>query len=163
MKILYRKTRESLVQDDQEYLLPYFFCPIFSDPSVQGASHDTIREKCSKLAVDTRGPRVNPILSEDGFDGSFQESACIVVDDYCLKKFAELQQDEETRETAPMVVLTRTWYVEMYRGWHRAEIGSVASYYQSLSEHGDYRESWYRAYARPPRVYPDGEDGRWKL
>ncbi|OQD65004.1 hypothetical protein PENPOL_c006G02170 [Penicillium polonicum] len=215
IQTLYGGARESLRQANQEYLFPYFFCPVFSDPSLQGSSHDTIREKFTQWVVDSRDPRGTPVRSDTGFGSGAQESACLVVDDDCLKKFNELQHDEENRETAPIVVLTRKWDVEMYRGWHRAEytdgvthkliaeehnaesedpedryypkdedyilfdevdglrvpvlgwmwaeIGSIASLYQHLSQHGDERESWYKAYARPPRVFPDEEDGHWKL
>ncbi|KAJ6024751.1 hypothetical protein N7540_005548 [Penicillium herquei] len=206
IQTLYGEVRESLRQANQEYLFAYFFCPVFSDPSLQGSSHDTIRENSPNGSW-------TPAIPEARHDA--QESACLVVDDDYLKKFNELQHDEENRETAPIVILTRKWDVEMYRGWHRAEytdgvthklnaeehnaesedpedryypkdedyilfdkvdglrvpvlgwmwaeIGSIASLYQDLSQHGDQRESWHKAYARPPRVFSDEEDGHWKL
>lgn len=215
MQTLYKTALGSLRQAKQEYLFPYFFCPVFSDPSLQGSSHDTIREKFTQWVVDSRDPRGKPVRSDTGFHNGAQENACLVVDDDCLKKFNELQHDEGKRETAPIVVLTREWDVEMYRGWHRseytdgvthrlnleeynaecedpedrieikdedsilfdevdglrvpvlgwmwAEIGSIASLYQDLSQSGHERECWYKAYARPPKVFPDEKDECWKL
>ncbi|KAJ5263471.1 hypothetical protein N7478_011076 [Penicillium angulare] len=68
MKTLYEETHTSSLRADQEYLFPYFFCPIFSDSPLQDASHDTIRAKFTNWALDTRDPTVKTLLSEDGFD-----------------------------------------------------------------------------------------------
>ena len=219
LKTLYQETYASLRSSNQEYLAPYFFCPVISHPSLQDASHDTIRERFRGWAIDTRDPRAKQaqhVLSESGFDDNAQESACLVVDDYCLKKFAEVQLEDDEFKThaTPIVVLTRKWDVEMYRGYHRAEyndgvthrliaeehnaecedpedhissededhilfeeidgfrvpvlgwmrarIGSIASLYQSLSEDCG-TEAWYKAHARPPRMFPDHRDNEWKL
>ena len=69
MQTLYRETREKLCRANQEYLFPYFFCPVFLDPSLQGSSQDTIREKFTQWVVDSRDPRGRPVRSDTGFSG----------------------------------------------------------------------------------------------
>ncbi|GKZ47369.1 hypothetical protein AbraIFM66951_010729 [Aspergillus brasiliensis] len=152
IKTLYMATEEWLRRVEHEFLFPSFFCPLFSDPSLHNASHDTIREKFKQWAVDSRDPRGKLILSDDGFS-STQESACLVVDDYCLKRFTELRQDETKRDDeAPIVVLTREWDVEMYRGWHRAEYTDGVTHRLIAEEHNAEVED------PEDRYYPNDED-----
>ncbi|PWY96117.1 hypothetical protein BO94DRAFT_579986 [Aspergillus sclerotioniger CBS 115572] len=47
-------------------------------------------------------------------------------------------------------------------GWMFAEISSMPDLYNDLATNDSY-DAFYRAYARPPRVYPDQDDDEWKV
>ncbi|KAJ5538543.1 hypothetical protein N7494_008022 [Penicillium frequentans] len=212
LQTLYDGTHNSLRNAKQQILTPHFFCHVFEDASLDGASKETIRERFAQWVTETAGERVKPDSKGVVYDEIPQDFACLIVDDYCIKIFAEIQnhQDQWIKESAPIIVFFKDWDIDYYRGQHRSEwtdgeihkevdefddpeelcipdekdliffeevdglrapvlgwmyakIGSMADLYNDLGEGRGTREVWYRAYARPPRVFPDQDDDEWKL
>ncbi|ATY63547.1 hypothetical protein A9K55_008007 [Cordyceps militaris] len=154
-------------------LAPYLEWTVMEDPSLEGASTETVRRHFAAWAA-ARGPR----RDGPGADGPFIESHvprfmyCVYIDRRCLRTLAAFDDWLRLDRNGPMQYLACALIDKncpphgegdpgmapvdgcdrYYTGWMYAHVGSLPELYNTL---GHQRLiSGPNNYARPPRIYP---------
>ncbi len=154
-------------------LAPYLEWTVVEDPSLEGASKDTVRRHFAAWAAARTPQRDGP-----GADGPFIESHvprfmyCVYIDQRCLRTLAAFDDWLRLDRNGPMQYLACTIIDKncpphgegdagmmpvdgcerYYTGWMYAHVGSLPELYNTL---GHQRLiSGPNNYARPPRIYP---------
>ncbi|OAA79419.1 hypothetical protein LEL_02905 [Akanthomyces lecanii RCEF 1005] len=154
-------------------LAPYLEWTVVEDPSLEGASKDTVRRHFAAWAAARTPQRDGP-----GADGPFIESHvprfmyCVYIDQRCLRTLAAFDDWLRLDRNGPMqylacIIIDKNCpphgegdagmmpvdgCERYYTGWMYAHVGSLPELYNTL---GHQRLiSGPNNYARPPRIYP---------
>ncbi|PYH87738.1 hypothetical protein BO71DRAFT_404416 [Aspergillus ellipticus CBS 707.79] len=154
-------------KSNTDALFPRFYCPVIQldvpvldnngGLGIGAATRDMIRTRFTEWVSETTDERDGPGAGAMRDANKPQYEVCLIVDDYCLQKFAEARTDDERHE-APIIVLERDWTL----GWMYARVEFLGSLYARLTE-GPEHSAFYDVYTRPPRAFPDGANGFWKV